>query len=175
MEKGKHPIDEFQVKPRADQELKDAIQEVLHEWEIDDYYVMIHGLSGASIYPMEKILEVGHEQLRWPMPAVVSTLLHEIGHIDRGHCLNEHDDWLLNYVDEYEADEFAFDAVQTRYGYVPNSAGLWLLSKCGTWAWENGTMSHPSHRDRWKRLALNGLVPDNYHPILQALGLSEDK
>ena len=105
------------------------------------------------------------------MPAIVSSLLHEIGHIDRGHYLGEHDDALLNHLDEYEADEFAFDAVETLYGYLPASATFWLLRVYGEWRWANDGFTHPSHKNRWDRLALNGLVPKDYHPILQALGL----
>lgn len=167
--------DAFLNQPRADQELKDFINGIFREWEINDYYVMIVGHSSSTIYPAQKILEVGHEQLKWPEPAVVSSLLHEIGHIDRGHFLGEHDDALLNHLDEYEADEFAFDAVKTRYGYIPTSATLWLLRMYGDWRWENDSFSHPSHLNRWERLAWNGFVPEDFLPTIQELGLEKPK
>lgn len=153
-------------------ELKIIIQTVLNEWEINDYYVMIAG-TGSTIYPKRKIITVCDEQLTWPEPAVMSSILHEIGHIDRGHDLHEKDDVMENWVDEYEADEFAFDAVRTRYGYVPYSAGLWLLNRYDEEIWNLDTWTHPSYEHRWENLARNGFLPENYRPTLRALGLGK--
>ena len=156
---------------RSEAELKLIILNLLREWEINDYYVMIDG-EGSCIYPDRLVLTVCDEQLTWPEPAVVSSILHEIGHIDRDHCIFEHEDSLLNYLDEYEADEFAFDAVQVKYGYVPPSAGLWILKQYGEELWNLDTLTHPSYKHRWQRLAWNGFVPEDCRPYLQVLSLS---
>lgn len=157
--------------PRNPGELKSLVQKILNEWAITDYFVMITPGMGFTIYPDRKILAVGNILLSWAEPAVVSAILHEVGHIDRGHYLGEHDDVLLNYLDEYEADEFAWDALQTRYGQVPDSAGLWLLRYYGKEIFELDTWTHPSYQHRWERLAFNGYVSSDYYQQFQALGL----
>ena len=162
----------FLDRPRSKFELRKIVQEVLGEWDITGYFVMLQE-HGATIYPNQHIIGVGEEELRWAEPAVVSSILHEIGHIYLGHYLGEHDDCLLNHIDEYEADEFAFDAVKTRYGYVPTSAGLWMLASHSGWLWHHDTWGHPSYQHRWERLALNGLVPADFHKEIQALGLEK--
>lgn len=161
------------MKSRKEREVKGLVSSVLAEWDINDYYVMILGETGSTIYPDRHILTLGREQLDWPEPAVVSSILHEVGHIEMGHYLGEHNDALLNYLDEYEADEFAWDALRTRYGYVPDSAGLWLLKAYGTWMWDMDLFTHPSYEHRWQRLAWNGFVPEDCRTILQALGLGK--
>ncbi len=162
---------EFKGDVRSRSELRKLVKKILNEWEITDYYVMIESGAGSTIYPDKLVITVGAEQMTWPEPAVVSSILHEIGHIEMGHYLGEHEDCLLNYLDEYEADEFAFDAVRERYGHVPDSAGLWLLRLYDDEIWILDIFTHPSYQHRWQRLAQNGFVPVDYRPIVQALGL----
>lgn len=164
----------FKAECRSYMELRTLVKGVMKDWDIHDYFVSIAG-NGSCLYPDKHVLTVCPEQLIWPEPAVMSSILHEIGHINRGHYLGQHDDCLLNHVDEYEADEFAFDAVRERYGYVPDSAGLWLLNRYGEEIWSMDLFTHPSYEHRWENLARNGFLPEDYHPTLRALGLGKVK
>lgn len=159
-------------RPRSKAQLKAIAREILEEWSIDGYYVMTQP-TGSTIYPDKHIIAVGSDQVNWPKPAVVSSILHEIGHIEMGHYLGEYEDCLPNHVDEYEADEFAWDAVRTRYGYYPKAAGLWMLQSYGQPLWVLDTWTHPSYEHRWERLALNGLVPADY--LSEILALRREK
>lgn len=156
--------------------LRKVIQDLLREWEVKHYFAAIHTIETTSaICPERKILVVDEKLLSWGTPAVQGMVLHEIAHLDRGHILGDHEEELANHVDEYEADEFAFDAMQTMYGYIPLSTGLWMLETIGTWRWDCDTFTHPSLEHRWERLAWNGFVPADASVTHQALGLVEPK
>ena len=175
------PIDEggaFLPADRSKSEMRKLMRQLLLDWDITGYFVAIHDMGpgpAAIIYPDNHIVTVADSMLNWSTPAVMGMAFHEIGHLVLGHYLGEHHNSLDNYLDEYEADEFAFDAIQTLYRYMPTSAGLWMLDTCGTWRWDNDCFTHPSCQHRWERLAFNGYLPANHRPTYRALGLVKPK
>ena len=167
--------------PRSPQVMRSLVKSILDEWGCTGYFVSMgnHIVSldktdgTATIYPEKHVVSLSPGMLYWSTPAVVAMTLHEVGHIVLGQYLGEHKDCIKNWVDEYEADEFAFDALKTHYGYVPTSAGLWLLKALGTWRWDWDSHTHPSHEHRWERLMWNGFVSDDPDDEAKALGLEE--
>jgi len=177
-------VDERQAyldQPRHPMVMRQLVRGILDEWGATGYFVSLDGEvvgedkydGTASILPEHKIVLISPGMLWWSTPAIVAMTLHEVGHIVMGHHMAEHEDCLDNWVDEYEADEFAFDAVKTHYGYVPTSAGLWMLKSQSTWRWDWDSHTHPSNRHRWQRLAWNGFVPTDYATEIEALGLEK--
>ena len=170
--------------PREVHDMKRMIRGMMQEWpETEGYHVIVGGdpedfgfpitspYDGwSTIFPKKKILYVTGMQY-WQTPAIMALVSHEIGHIVGGHSGGESEIELENHSHGYYADEFAFENVKNFYGFVPATAGLWLLRGYIDWYWEHDSNSHPCNRDRWKRLALNGYVPSDYHQQLRTLGL----
>lgn len=168
--------------PRDPMAMRQLVAGILEEWGCGSYFVSIgkENIVGAdkydgfaTLYPNKHVLGLSEGMLYWSTPAVVALTLHEVGHLVLGHQLSEHEDCVLNWVDEYEADEFAFDALKTHYGYTPISAGLWMLRSYGTWRWAWDSHTHPSAFHRWERLAWNGFVPSNFYHCIQELNLEK--
>jgi len=174
--------------PRKRGEVKALVRRIMSDWpETENYHVIVGGdpmdfglpmqspYDGwSTIYPTKKILYVTGMQY-WQTPAIMALVSHEIGHIVGGHSGGESEIQLENHLHEYYADEFAFENVKNFYGFVPASAGLWLLRGYVDWFWELEGLTHPCNRDRWERLALNGYVPSDYRLHLQALGLDTNE
>lgn len=178
--------------PRSKQALKAMVQEYLKEWpQCEGYYVLVSEVGDAAdpqqfglpavepldgwsaIFPKKRILYITG-MTRWAEPAVYALVSHEIGHIVGEHTGGESEIELDNHVDEYFADEFAFENVKQRYGFVPRTAVLWMLRTYVDWYWDINLLTHPAMVNRWERLALNGYVPWDYHRELQALGLETE-
>ena len=173
--------------PREDDELKALVREVMTEWpETRGYHVIVGGdpkdygfptmspYDGwANIFPKKKILYVTGMQY-WATPALIALVSHEVGHIVGEHIPDHGEDALAYHHDEYYADEFAFENVKQKYGFVPITAELWLLRAYIKWHWNIDSLTHPSSLHRWERLALNGYVPSDYCQQLQALGLETE-
>jgi len=173
--------------PRDPDELKALIREIIAEWpETKGYHVLVGSDPAefgfpvtspydgwSTIFPKKRILYVTGMQY-WATPAIIALVSHEIGHIVGEHAAGEGDDELQNHWDEYYADEFAFDNVENYYGFVPKTAGLWLLRGYVDWFWNIDSLTHPSNQHRWDRLALNGYVPKDYYQELRAMSLETE-
>jgi len=180
--------DPYLDEPRERQELTDLVREIMLEWPQTHGYYILNGKADpeefglpavephegwSTIFPKKRILYITGMRL-WAEPAIYALISHEIGHIVGEHNGGESEIELENHLDEYYADEFAFENVKQKYGFVPQTAGLWLLQSYVDWRWDIDSLTHPANVNRWERLSLNGYVPRDYHQQLQALGLETE-